>query len=77
MDSRPEDTIVRVLEQLRPMIMADGGDIEFIRYEDNIVYVKMHGACQGCPAASFTLKLGVEEALRNQLPEIKDVVADD
>lgn len=75
MDPRPEDTIVRVLEQLRPMIMADGGDIEFIRYDEHIVYVKMHGACQGCPAAHFTLKLGIEESLRSYLPEIKEVVA--
>lgn len=70
-------TINAVLDQLRPMILGDGGDIEFIKYEDNIVYVKLHGACVGCPVSGYTLKLGVEEALRAELPELKEVVAID
>ncbi len=68
-------TINAVLDQLRPMILSDGGDIEFVKYEDNIVYVKMHGACVGCPISGYTLKLGVEEALRAELPELKEVIA--
>lgn len=68
-------TINAVLDQLRPMILSDGGDIEFVKYEDNIVYVKMHGACVGCPISGYTLKLGVEEALRAEIPELKDVIA--
>lgn len=55
--------------------MNDGGDIEFIKYEDRIVYVKLHGACVHCPVSMITLKLGVEEALRAELPEVKEVVA--
>lgn len=67
--------IQSVLNTLRPMIMNDGGDIEFIKYEDRIVYVKLHGACVHCPVSMITLKLGVEEALRAELPEVKEVVA--
>ena len=55
--------------------MSDGGDIELVKYEDNIVYVKLHGACVQCPISMFTLKLGVEEALKAELPELKEVVS--
>lgn len=76
-DSKAIVVINTVLDQLRPMIMNDGGDIELIKYEDNIVYVKLHGACVHCPVSMYTLKLGVEEALRIELPELKEVVAID
>lgn len=67
--------IEEVLEQIRPNIQMDGGDIEFVRYEDGIVYVKLLGACVGCPASLYTLKLGVEEALRGRLADVREVVA--
>lgn len=67
--------IEEVLEQLRPNIQMDGGDIELVKYEDCIVYVRLHGSCVGCPSSIYTLKLGVEEALRDQVPEIQEVVA--
>jgi len=68
-------TIQKVLNQLRPAIQGDGGDIELVKYEKEIVYVKLHGACVHCPVSMYTLKLGVEEALKIELPEIKQVVA--
>lgn len=67
--------IENVLSSLRPAIKADGGDIEFVKYENKIVYVKLHGACVHCPISLYTLKLGVEESLKAQLPELKEVVA--
>lgn len=69
------EIIQSVLEQIRPIIMGDGGNIEFVKYEDNIVFVKLHGACVSCPASFFTLKLGVEEAIKAQLPEVLEVIA--
>lgn len=70
------DTIKEVIEQLRPNIQMDGGDVEFVRYEDGIVYIRFHGACVGCPASMFTLKMGIEEALKEQLPgNVTEVIA--
>lgn len=54
--------------------MADGGDIEFIKYEDNIVYVKMSGACSECHMLDLTLKDGIETMLIEEIPEIKGVI---
>jgi Fe-S cluster biogenesis protein NfuA len=67
--------IEKVLTQLRPMIHNDGGDIQLVKYENNIAYVKLLGACVQCPISQITLKLGVEDALKLELPELKEVVA--
>jgi Fe-S cluster biogenesis protein NfuA len=64
------EKIKEVIEQLRPNIQMDGGDVEFVRFDDGIVYVRFHGACIGCPAAIFTLKGGIEEALKEQLSDV-------
>lgn len=69
------ETIEIVLQQLRPAIMNDGGNIELVKYEDKIVYVRLLGACVQCPVSMFTLKLGVEEALKEKIPDIQEVVA--
>ena len=74
-DLKTITTINTILDQLRPMILNDGGNIELVKYENSIVYVKLHGACVYCPVSMYTLKLGVEEALKLELPEIKEVVA--
>lgn len=58
---------------IRPALQSDGGDIEFISYEDNIVNVKLVGACAGCPMSQMTLTEGVERTLMNRIPEIKGV----
>lgn len=68
-------TITAVLHELQPMIMGHGGSIDFVKYENNIVYVKLHGACSSCPASMFTLKLGLQEAIQAKIPAVKDVVA--
>jgi Fe-S cluster biogenesis protein NfuA len=64
------EKIKEVIEQLRPNIQMDGGDVEFVRFDDGIVYVRFHGACIGCPAAIFTLKGGIEEALKEQISDV-------
>lgn len=67
--------IESALDQVRLQIQLDGGDVEFVRYEDNIVYVRLTGACVGCPASSYTLKLGIEQAIKNLMPEVIEVIA--
>lgn len=64
-----------VLDQIRPNIQMDGGDISFVKFQDNIVYVRLSGACVGCPAAAYTMKLGVEEAIKDRIPDVLEVVA--
>jgi len=64
------------LEELRPYLQADGGDMEFVEMtEDKIVRVKLKGACAGCPGAMYTLKLGVERKVKEVVPEITSVEA--
>lgn len=67
--------IESALDQIRPNIQMDGGDVVFVEYKDNVVYVKMTGACVGCPASSYTLKMGIEEAIREHVPDILEVIA--
>ena len=68
--------IEHALEQVRPFLKADGGDISLVEItDDNIVRVKLHGACQGCSISHITMKAGVEEAIKNAVPEITKVEA--
>jgi len=64
------------LEKVRPYLQSDGGDISLVEVtDDNIVKVRLTGACSGCPYSMMTLKAGVEQALVKEIPEIKEVVA--
>ncbi len=68
--------VKNVLEQIRPYLQADGGDIHFVELtDDNIVNVELQGACGSCPFSRMTLKNGVEEAVKRAIPEIKSVEA--
>ena len=69
------DAIKAVLDELRPAIAGHGGSIEFVELKESVVYVRLVGACVGCPSSFFTLKLGVEEAIKDKVPSIKEVVA--
>lgn len=69
-----EEKIIDVINKLRPFLIGDGGDIEFVKYEDNIVYIKMLGACAGCSLIDYTLKDGVENAIKEEVPSVKEVV---
>jgi len=82
MNAQPSDKedlirkVRNVIEQIRPYLQADGGDIRFVNLtEDNVVNVELHGACGSCPFSRMTLKNGVEEAVKRVLPEIKAVEA--
>lgn len=69
-----ENKIKELIDEIRPFLMADGGDIEFVKYEDNIVYVKMNGACANCHMLDLTLKDGIESMLMDEIPEIQAVI---
>ena len=73
-----EDKVKDVIEAVRPNLQGHGGDIELLGVdEDNTVRVRLQGACSGCPGAKMTLKNGVERMLKEQIPEVKEVVAID
>ena len=64
-----------IATQIRPFIQRDGGDISFVKFEDGQVFVSLHGACGSCPSSTMTLKMGVEQRLREAIPEVKEVVS--
>ena len=66
--------VMDALESIRPFLNKDGGDIELIDVKDNIVYVKLQGNCNGCPMSFSTMKLGVENAIKQFAPEIVEVI---
>lgn len=69
-----EEKIKNVIDELRPYLINDGGNIEFVKYENNIVYIKMMGACADCMMLDYTLKDGIEQAIKEEVPEVKEVV---
>lgn len=69
-----EEKIKQIIDDLRPFLINDGGNIEFIKYEDNIVYIKMMGACANCSMLDITLKEGIEQAIKEEVPEVKEVI---
>ena len=65
-----KEQIIGVLEQIRPFLQRDGGDVEFVDYsDDKIVFVRLQGHCAGCPHAQATIKGGIEAILKEQFPE--------
>jgi Fe-S cluster biogenesis protein NfuA len=70
-----QDKIAEVLDKIRPMLMRDGGDVELVEVNDGTVKVKLTGACAGCPMSTMTLKMGIEKILKQEVPEVKEVVA--
>ncbi len=69
------ERVAAIINQLRPAIQGDGGDLELVDVDDNgIVQVRLHGACVGCPSAAMTLKFGVERNLKANVPEVTEVV---
>ena len=77
-DGSEDEVIQTILElidvKVRPMVQEDGGDVEFRKFEDGVVYLKMQGACSGCPSAPATLKRGIERMLMHWVPEVQGVV---
>jgi len=71
-----EETVVKILEvidKLRPYLQRDGGDMEFVRFEEGIVYIRMLGACAGCAFIDYTLSGGIEEAMLEEVPGVLGV----
>ncbi|MBA4602285.1 NifU family protein [Thermoactinomyces mirandus] len=68
-----KERVSEVLDRLRPFIQRDGGDVELIEVEDGIVRVRLLGACGSCPSSTITLKAGIERALMEEIPEIREV----
>lgn len=69
-----KEKIEEALKNIRPALQADGGDIELVDVQDGVVKVRLRGACGTCPSALMTLKYGVEERLKEEIPEVKSVV---
>lgn len=69
-----ETKIKELLEDLRPFLNQDGGDIEFLKYEDNFVFIKLTGACAHCGYQDETINFGIENYLKEQIPEIEGVI---
>ena len=69
------DKVKEVLESIRPIIQQDGGDVEFVGLDEKKVQVRLQGACAGCPGATYTLKMGIEAKIREEVPEVEEVVA--
>ena len=70
-----KEKVEAALAKIRPALQADGGDVELVGVEDGVVKVSLTGACAGCPMSTMTLKQGIERILKEEIPEIKEVVA--
>ena len=69
------EKVEAALAQVRPALQADGGDVELVDVNDGVVKLKLKGACGSCPMATITLKNGIERVLKEQIPEVTEVIA--
>ncbi len=71
-----KDKVKEVLDMVRPMLQADGGDVELVNVEEETgkVFVRLTGACGSCPMSQITLKMGIEAELKKAIPEVKEVI---
>ena len=76
---KPDEAVKKIKsileKEIQPAVQRDGGFIQFDHYKDGKVYVKLQGACSGCPSAEWTLKQGIEERLKRELPQILEVIS--
>ena len=71
-----KEKVELALEKIKPSLQADGGDVELVEVgEDGIVKVKLTGACGSCPMSQITLKMGIEKLLKEEIPEVKEVIS--
>ena len=68
------ENVEKVLDELRPFLMADGGNVEVVELDGPIVKVRLQGACGSCPSSTVTLKMGIERKMRESIPEVSEVV---
>jgi Fe-S cluster biogenesis protein NfuA len=67
------DNVEKVLDEMRPYLMSDGGNVELVEIDGPVVKVRLQGACGSCPSSTMTLKMGIERRLREVIPEIAEV----
>ena len=70
-----QDKVEEVLNKIRPVLINDGGNVELVEVNNGTVKLKLVGACAGCPMSTMTLKMGIERILKQEIPEVKEVVA--
>ena len=68
-----KEKVEKVLDEIRPMLIRDGGNVELVSVEGGVVKVRLQGACAGCPMSQMTLKNGIEKVLKDKIPEVKAV----
>jgi len=69
------EKVEEILDMIRPSLVADGGNVELIDVNDGVVKLKLTGACAGCPMSTMTLKNGIERILKQEIPEVKEVIS--
>jgi len=69
------EKVEEVLNKIRPQLEADGGNVELVEVSGGTVKVRLTGACAGCPLSTMTLKMGIEKILKQEIPEVKEVIA--
>lgn len=69
-----ENRIKEIIDKLKPFLISEGGNIEFVKYENNVVYIRMMGACANCEMLDLTLKEGIETSIISEIPEVKEVI---
>lgn len=70
-----KESVQTVIDKIRPMLQRDGGDVELVSVEENVVKVRLQGACKGCPMSQMTLKEGIERFVKQEIPEVDRVEA--
>ena len=68
-----KEQVQRVIDKIRPSLQADGGDVELVEIDGDVVKVRLQGACAGCPMSQMTLKNGIERLLKQEIPEVSSV----
>jgi len=72
-----KEKVEKVLDEIRPMLMRDGGNVELVSIDEGVVKVRLQGACAGCPMSQMTLRNGIEKVLKEKIPEVTAVVPAD
>ncbi len=70
-----QQQIEKALDEIRPMLARHLGNVELVKFEDGVVYVRLLGTCHGCPLSQLTLKAGIEEMLKSKIPEVRSIEA--
>ena len=69
------ERVKKVLDKIRPSLQADGGDVKLVSVDNDVVKVQLTGSCGGCPFSQMTLKMGIERTIKEEIPEIKEVIS--